>query len=225
MGASQEKMAESPAPREMNLYLSSYRIGSRGTELAAMLGARKHVAVVRNALDLSDDEARHRLGRAREHAELAALGITSADLDLRKYFGSPDLLRDELRAFSGLWVSGGNTFVLRRAMALSGLDALLRERVGDDTFTYAGYSAGACVLSPTLKGIHLADEPDAVPPGYPADVPWEGLGFVPFWIAPHYRSDHPESAIMEDVVEYYVANQMPCIALRDGEVHTGTAAG
>jgi hypothetical protein len=29
-------------------------------------------------------------------------------------------------------------------MTLSGLDAVLRERAGDDSFTYAGYSAGAC---------------------------------------------------------------------------------
>ena len=83
-------------------------------------------------------------------------------------------------------------------MALSGLDTILRERVEDDSFTYAGYSAGACVLSPTLKGIHLADEPEMTPLGYTGEVLWDGLGLIPFCVAPHYRSDHPESPLIEE---------------------------
>lgn len=133
----------------MNLYLSSYRLGERGAELAAMVGGRKHIAVVRNAVDASDDAERHRLGRERERDALADLGISSAPLDLRDYFGAPDALRQELRAFDGLWVTGGNTFVLRRAMGLSGLDALLRERVADASFTYGGYST-CCRRSPVV---------------------------------------------------------------------------
>lgn len=205
----------------MNLYLSSYRIGNRGAELAAMLGPSKHIAVVRNAVDFSSDEERHRRGREQERAELADIGISSADLDLRDYFGSPGALRRDLLEFSGLWVVGGNTFVLRRAMALSGLDAALRERDDDDAFTYAGYSAGACVLAPTLRGIHLADEPEVLPLGYTGEVPWDGLGLIPFCIAPHYRSDHPESPLIEGVVEYFVANRIPFIPLRDGEAYIG----
>ena len=208
----------------MNLYLSSYRIGNRGVELATMLGAKKHIAVVRNAVDFSADEERHRMGRERERAELADVGIDSADLDLRDYFGSPSTLRQDLLEFSGLWVVGGNTFVLRRAMALSSLDAVLRERVEDETFTYAGYSAGACVLGPTLRGIHLADQPEVIPPRYTGQVPWDGLGLIPFCIAPHYRSDHPESPLIERVVEYFITNHIPFIALRDGEVYVGKSS-
>jgi dipeptidase E len=207
----------------MKLYLSSYRVGNRGAELAEMLGPRKHLAVVRNAVDFSSDEVRHRIGRERELADLAALGISSCDLDLRDYFGSPQLLRHDLGEYSGLWVVGGNTFVLRRAMALSGLDTALRERVDDDRFTYAGYSAGACVLSPTLRGIHLADQPEMTPPGYTGDVIWDGLGLIPFCIAPHFRSDHPESPLIERVVEYFVAAGISFITLRDGEDYIGKA--
>jgi dipeptidase E len=207
----------------MHLYLSSYRIGNRGAELAEMLGPRRHLAVVRNAVDFSSDAGRHRIGRERERAELAALGISSADLDLRDYFGSPQALRRDLLEFTGLWVVGGNTFVLRRAMALSGLDAVLRERAKDDSFTYAGYSAGACVLSPTLRGIHLADEPEMTPLGYTGDVLWDGLGLIPFYVAPHYRSDHPESPLIERVVEYFVATGTSFITLRDGEAYIGKA--
>jgi dipeptidase E len=209
----------SPVGPFMNLYLSSYRLGGRGAELAAMVAGRKHVALVRNAVDAWDDAEQHRVASERERDALADLGIPSAPLDLRDYFGAPDALREDLRSFDGLWVTGGNTFVLRRAMGLSGLDALLRERVADASFTYGGYSAGACVLAPTLRGIHVADEPEMLPPGYRGEVPWEGVGILPFCIVPHYRSDHPESPSMEGVVEYMMAHQLPFIALRDGDAY------
>jgi dipeptidase E len=205
----------------MKLYLSSYRIGSRGAELAGLLGGQKRIAVIRNALDFSTDAERLREGRDREISSLAALGITAEELDLRSYFGVPHSLRRAMRDFAGVWVVGGNTFLLRRAMALSGLDAMLCEREQDQDFVYAGYSAGACVLAPSLRGIHLADEPTRVPVGYPEAVPWDGLGLIPFAIVPHYRSDHPESPLMEAVVSYFVQHEVPFITLRDGDVYIG----
>jgi dipeptidase E len=205
----------------MKLYLSSYRIGRRGADLAGLLEGHKRVAVIRNALDFSTDAERLRAGREREIASLTDLGITAEELDLRKYFGTPHELRRTLHDFAGVWVVGGNTFLLRRAMALSGLDAMLRERAEDREFVYAGYSAGACVLAPSLRGIHLADEPTRVASGYPEAVPWDGLGLIPFAIVPHYRSDHPESPLMEAVVSYFVEHGVPFITLRDGDVYIG----
>jgi len=116
-----------------------------------------------------------------------------------------------------LWVTGGNSFVLRRAFKLSGLDSILKRKLGEDDFVYAGYSAGVCVLTPTLEGIHLADEPEATPEGYSGEVIWSGLNIVPFCIAPHYRSDHFESALIEKSVEYFIAHKIPFVALSDGE--------
>lgn len=205
----------------MKLYLSSYRIGRRGAELAGLLGGHKRVAVISNALDFSTDTERLRAGREREIASLAGLGITAEEVDLRRYFGAPHELRHALRDLDGVWVVGGNTFLLRRAMALSGLDEILRERAEDREFVYAGYSAGACVLAPSLRGIHLADDPTRVAGGYPEAVPWDGLGIVPFAIVPHYRSDHPESPLMEAVVSYFLEHGVPFITLRDGDVYIG----
>lgn len=205
----------------MKLYLSSYRIGNHGADLAGLFTGRKRMAVIRNALDFSTDAERLRSGLVREIASLERLGISAAELDLRAYFGAPEALRQALLEFDGLWVVGGNTFLLRRAMSLSGLDTFLRERAEDDAFVYAGYSAGSCVLAPTLCGIHLADEPELVAEGYPAAVPWDGLGLIPFCIVPHYRSDHPESALMEAVVAYFVDHQIPFLTLHDGEVYIG----
>jgi dipeptidase E len=203
----------------MKLYLSSYRIGNHGAVLASLVGGRKRVAVIRNALDFSDDQERLRLGREREFQALRELGLSPSELDLRPYFGVPERLAEVMPRFDGVWVVGGNVFLLRRAMRLSGLDGILRERIHDSRFVYAGYSAGACVLAPTLEGIHLADEPSRVPQGYPPEILWDGLGFLPFCIAPHYRSDHPESEMIERVVEYFLQNQIPFIALRDGAAY------
>ncbi len=76
---------------------------------------------------------------------------------------------------------------------------------------------GACVVTPTLEGIHLADDPSAMPLGYSPEVIWKGLSFVPYCIAPHYRSDHSESALIEKSVEYFIGNKIPFVALHDGE--------
>jgi dipeptidase E len=205
----------------MKLYLSSYRLGNRQAELEQMVAGRKRMGVVRNALDFSTDEVRLSEGRERQFNDLRQLGLHPEEIDLRDYFGSPGELRRVVDPLDGLWVVGGNSFILRRAMQQSGLDNILLERAQDPEFVYAGYSAGVCVVTPTLHGIHLVDFPEVVPEGYDPGVIWDGLGFVPFSIAPHYRSDHPESPMIEAVVTFFIDHKIPFIALRDGDVHLG----
>jgi dipeptidase E len=45
----------------------------------------------------------------------------------------------------------------------------------------------------------------------------ECLGLIPYCVAPHYKSDHPESAAVDKTVEYYINNHIPFIALHDGQ--------
>jgi dipeptidase E len=66
--------------------------------------------------------------------------------------------------------------------------------------------------------VDLVDDPNSVPVGYDPAIVWEGLGLLPYAIAPHYKSEHPESAAMESVVEYYIDRHVPFRVLRDGEV-------
>ena len=83
---------------------------------------------------------------------------------------------------------------------------------------WSGFSAGAVVAAPTLAGIDLVDDPNVVPDGYEGtELVWDGLNFVSYSIAPHYRSDHPESGIIDDVVARFERDGMPYRALRDGE--------
>lgn len=201
----------------MKLYLSSYRIGHEPQRLRRTV-VGPNIAVIRNSLDFSDDHDRLELGRQKEFADLQELGFSPVGLDLRDYFGKKSELLAKLRSLDGVWVVGGNAFILRRAMNHSGMDDILR---GDDLptdFTYAGYSAGICVLSPSLRGIDIVDPPDVIPKGYDRDIIWDGLGLVPHSFAPHYKSDHPESGLIDDVVLFFEANNIEYLPLRDGEV-------
>ena len=211
-------MAESENhQKKLHLYLSSYRIGDHGHRLAELANG-KTALVVSNALDFSDDTARLKIGREREIAALSDLGISAEPLDLRDYFSSRESISERVAEAGMLWVVGGNTFLLRKAMRKSGLDQWLQGRIDDEHFIYAGYSAGACVLSRSLKGIHLADEPEAQSVGYESPVIWEGLGVIDYYVVPHYQCNHFESEKMEAVVDYYRKNDLPYRAISDGEV-------
>ena len=201
----------------MKFYLSSYHLGDQPERLSALEAKNKRVAVIQNALDAYTDLERRRYGLRREFTDLKAIGLVGEELDLRHFFGKAVALEKCIETFGYLWVAGGNTFVLRRAFALSGLDSILQKKLPEDDFVYSGYSAGVCVLAPTLKGIHLADDPQAMAEGYSSEIIWTGLGFIPYCIAPHYRSNHPESALIEKSVEYFIDQKIPFVALRDGE--------
>ena len=203
----------------MRLYLSSYRLEYNEDDLGCLVSGQKRIGVIRNALDFSNEHERLREGREREFLELRKLGLFPEEIDLREYFDAPEDLGGAVGKFDALWVVGGNTFVLRRAFQQSGLDAILLEKVRDEQFVYAGYSAGICVVTPTLRGIDLVDDPEVIPEGYSKQIIWDGLGLVPFSFAPHYRSDHPESELVEKSVEFFIENKIPFIALHDGDVY------
>jgi dipeptidase E len=150
--------------------------------------------------------------------DFVSLGYRAEELDLRDYFEHPDRLAEHLEEFDLVWVVGGNSFVLARAMKQVGFGDALRARINDEAFTYAGFSAGACVAGPDLRGIELMDEPDKVPPEYPANVEPAGLGLVPFRIVPHWRSNHPETAAAENAVAYLDRMGLEYRSLQDGEV-------
>jgi dipeptidase E len=204
----------------MRLYLSSYRIGDRAGSLLALLGGGKRAAIIENALDNISPAARD-LYRAEAYdpvSELGSLGIAGTPLDLRDHFGDPEGLRARLSQFDLVWVTGGNAFVLRRAMKQSGFDEVIVDMLDNDHIVYGGFSAGAVVAAPSLEGIHLMDDPDEAPAGYDRETIWDGLGLIDHAIVPHYRSPHPESASAERAVRHLCSRGLRYRALRDGEV-------
>lgn len=204
----------------MKLYLSSYRFGDQFSELVDALPKRARLAVIANALD--NIPAEQRAAYARNVfdpiAAFSDLGFAAFDLDLRTYFGRAGDLESAMAGASLVFATGGNAFFLRRAMRQSGFDSVITRRMQTGDIVYGGWSAGACVAGPDLRGIDLMDEPDAVPEGYDASIVWEGLGLLDYCIVPHYRSDHLESEGAEKAVAKLLDLNLPFRALRDGQV-------
>jgi dipeptidase E len=192
-------------------------MGDKVDKLKELFGEDNKTAYIPNACDAMDPAELQGLIE-RDLEDLRQAGLDPTVVDLKNYFSNCDALKDELHKYCVIWVRGGNTFVLRQAMKLSGLDIILESMwVARVNKVYGGYSAGACVLSPSLKGIHLADDPNAKPYGEEHETIWDGLGIVPYYIVPHYRSDHFESEQMEKVVQYYIDHKMLFKALHDGD--------
>lgn len=200
----------------MRLYLSSYGLGNKPEEMLSLIGDNKRTAIITNAKDYALPEARaERLQREIEN--LTSLGLQPEELDLRSYFGKTKELKTAIADFGYFWVRGGNVFLLRRAFKQSGFDNLLIELLQNDRVAYGGFSAGICVLAPSLRGFELVDLKDDVSEGYDKAVVWDGLGVLEYTIAPHYKSDHPESADIDTCVDYFKENGIPYKTLRDGE--------
>lgn len=204
----------------MKFYLSSFKIGSEEQKLKEITknGNRK-VAYINNALDFATDLERKSKSDAMDVLDLERLGFTVDILDLKKYFGNPEGLEEKLDQYDVLWVRGGNTFVLAQAMKLSGFSEIVKKYYRNEkNVLYGGYSAGACILGPTLKGIHLVDEPDQKPYGDENQTIWKGLHILDYVIAPHYKSVHKESEDIDRLIEYMIENRILFKALKDGEV-------
>jgi dipeptidase E len=200
----------------MKVYLSSYFFGKNAHQLATLVADKRKVGIIQNAGDLYGNEKRSFYFGA-EAKKFEQLGFEAEELDLRKYFNEKGKLKRVLSNYGLIWVMGGNSFVLRRALKQSGADELLKELIVNNKIVYAGFSAGAVVATPTLHGIELIDDPNETPENYNPEIVWEGMGFVDFSIAPHYKSQHPESGSIDAVVDYFKAENMPYKALSDGD--------
>ncbi|REK89614.1 peptidase [Streptomyces inhibens] len=201
----------------MRLFLSSWKLGDSPELLDDLAKGARTAAVVGNALDALPVPQRQQ-ATGREIAMLRDRGYRATEVDLRDHFGDAVTLADRLSSFGVVWVHGGNPFVLRLAMALSGADEILTDLLYRDALVYAGWSAGACVLSPSLRGLELVDDPADAVTAYDRQVVWEGLGLLDYAFVPHYRSPIPESESIERVVERYDREGVLYRVFRDGEV-------
>ena len=182
-------------------------------------------AVIANALDDAPPDVR-RSGVQRELAALTDLGFDAAELDLRDYFGQEQQLRCDLAGVALAWLRGGNVFMLRFALFRSAGDVVLRDLLAADALVYAGYSAGACVLSSTLRGLEVVDDAGAVMRIYGSEPVWDGLALLKEAFVPHYQSPgHPETAAIDLVAARYQAEGVGYRPLRDGQALLINGAG
>lgn len=202
----------------MRYYLSSFKLGGGAHTLASLYDASRPVAYIANALDHVVNKVWLDEWIATDVRSLGDIGLSAERLDLREYFAADRHIERALEQFSGVWVSGGNVFVLRQAMSLSRFDRFVRSQRDRDDFTYGGYSAACCVLSPTLKPYARVDDPSAQPYKEATETIWDGLGVLDFAYMPHFQSNHSESSLIDAEVALCIENKIPYRAFRDGEV-------
>ncbi|OGK18995.1 hypothetical protein A3D80_03595 [Candidatus Roizmanbacteria bacterium RIFCSPHIGHO2_02_FULL_40_13b] len=202
----------------MKFYLSSYKLGNQTEKLKQLIPHNK-IGYIPNARDYSTADPERRKESVEANIQsLKELGIECELLDLKDYFSNPESLKEKLQALGAVFIGGGNVFVLRQAMKLSGFDKIMKEFKDSTDFLYAGYSAAGCVLSPKLDAYQIVDDATDTPYPQSKEVIWEGLGLIEYAFLPHYDSNHPESEAIDKELEYCKQNNIPYKTLRDGEV-------
>lgn len=204
----------------MHYYLSSYLLGNQRDYLKKQALKYSKIAYIPNSKDIHGlDINRFKKSNQYNIQELTKLRFTVETLDLKDYFNKQDKLLLDLNNFNGVFVRGGNVFALRQAMKLSGMDKILIDfHKTKKDFFYFGYSAGICVLAPSLKGAEIVDPIDNSLHLTQTGLLWEGLGILDYTFVVHYKSDHPESKDADKELDYYIKNKVLFKALRDGEV-------
>lgn len=203
----------------MKFYLSSYKYGTEEYKVVLKDWIKVHgnkVVYIANSKDYKEDTDIKFSKLEADKNCLREIGFEIVDISLKDYFGKKDKLINDLKEYKTFCLIGGNVFVLRKAMELSGFDNFIKDNLYNQNMLYIGYSAGICVLGESLKGLDLVDSPINI---YNEDeVLYSGLEVFKETLVPHYKSDHPESEAIDNVVEYLEKNNIDFITLRDGDV-------
>lgn len=145
------------------------------------------------------------------YAALAQERFQKMGYDLRSLHTAVDARQAVIDA-TAIFVGGGNTFRLLKALYDADVLQAIRQRVAEGA-PYIGSSAGANVAGPTIKT--TKDMPIVQPPSFDA------LGLVPFQISPHYLDPDPNSTHMgetqeERILQFLEENDAPVVGLREG---------
>lgn len=202
----------------MKFYLSSYKFGTEDKKSILREWIKNYdnkLVFISNSRDARENTKEKFEKIESDKNLLKEIGFEIYDIDLKDYFGKCEKLENDLNNFKSFCLIGGNVFVLRKAMALSGFDKFIEKRIYDD-YLYIGYSAGICLLGKTLEGLDLVDEP--INPYTEEKALYDGLNILDCTLVPHYKSNHPESEAIDKVVEYLESQNIKYEALHDGDV-------
>jgi len=140
--------------------------------------------------DGSDESSRKYIDEWKQYAEANNSDFVEINNSLRGEFAEEEKLK--LTKANILIITGGNTFRLLKHLRESGLDGAVEEFAQKEENILAGFSAGAIVLSPSVKTatqednneIHLID--------------FTGLNIVPFLVVPHADTKQEYVKELED---------------------------
>jgi len=120
--------------------------------------------------------------------------------------------KEALSQAEGIFIGGGNTFVLVDKLYRNDLMELLKEKILNGT-PYLGTSAGTNICGLTMQTTN--DMPIVYPPSF------KTLGIVPFNLNPHYldpdkNSTHKGETRETRIAEFHTVNTYPVVGLREG---------
>lgn len=119
---------------------------------------------------------------------------------------------DAIQSAKGIFVGGGNTFVLVSQLYTNKIMELLRDSILNG-LPYLGTSAGSNICGITMNTTN--DMPIVYPPSF------KTLGVIPFNINPHYLDPDPTSKHMGEtretrIKEFHSQSTVPVIGIREG---------
>ncbi len=167
----------------MKLYLSSYRIPDikKFTTFIGKEPSDIKVGLILNAKDYRS--TKYRDDKLKEMLDyFSGFGFQIEEIDLREYFNN-DGVGEKLKNYDVVWVNGGNTYMLRWAIAQCRGEKAILDALKNGV-VYGGDSAGAIIVGPTLKYFDEADDPTVIP-----KTMYDGLGFIDFAVLPHWDSE------------------------------------
>lgn len=146
-----------------------------------------------------------------EYARIAQERFAKIGFELSSIHTVPDP-REAVEETEAIFIGGGNTFRLLKALYDADVLDLIRKRVAEG-MPYIGSSAGSNVAAPTIKTTN--DMPIVEPPSFDA------LNLVWFQINPHYldadkNSTHMGETREQRLLQFLEENNTPVVGLREG---------
>ena len=145
------------------------------------------------------------------YTKVAKDAFKKIDIDImgiHEYENSKEAIMNSV----GIFVGGGNTFVLVKELYDQKLMQILKDTINKGT-PYLGTSAGSNIAGISMMTTN--DMPIVYPPSYLT------LGSIPFNINAHYLDPDPNSTHKGEtretrIKEFHVYNKVPVIGLREG---------
>ncbi len=161
------------------------------------------LAYITTAGNCFEGEGREYLKRHKD--KIKELGYNFEEIDIKGK--NEDELMALLKDKDAVYVEGGNTYYLLKAVRESGFDKVIKELI-EKGIAYIGSSAGSYIMCPTIE---MTDWKPNDKDKYGV-TDFTALNLVPFLVFAHYL---PE---LEDILREKVANaKYPVKILKDGQ--------